>query len=86
VRFLLWENVQPKAARPPANLQKSVLSPAAPKRNFQKCPTRDKKEKRMKCYKETLGRAATKTQHCIKNIGQIKVSESLVISINFPLG
>ena len=44
VRFCLNKNVQTKAARPLANLQKSM--PAQPgKGNFQKCPTHDRKER-----------------------------------------
>jgi hypothetical protein len=43
VRFCLKENIQTKATRPPANLQKSVSAQPG-KRNFQKCPTLDEKE------------------------------------------
>jgi len=48
------------AARKPKPA-KECASPTR-KRNFQKCPTRGKKGKRMKCYKKTLEKAATKTQ------------------------
>lgn len=46
---------------------------------------RSTKKKRTKYYKETLGKAATKTQQWLKNIGQIRVFERFVHLANLLL-